>query len=221
MKTTLLIILLTVSLLGNAWSILKRWIPRFGFKRMGERWHSTILISDLRGFTNLFEKLSPEEIVKILNSYFEEMTEIILDNGGTVDKFMGDSILAVFGIPKPLLESEKTAVLCALKMQSCLNSLNQKRTAKGQFGLEMGIGIAAGDVIAGNIGSNKRMEYTVIGNAVNTAYRLQSIAGRGAIMTTNRVLDKIVDIVEYRKLPPQLIKGSNQPIEIVEITGLK
>jgi adenylate cyclase len=149
------------------------------------------------------------------------MVEVIMQNGGTVDKFMGDAILAVFGVPKPLPESEKAAVQCALEMHACLKKLNRKRNSDGLFTLEMGIGIAAGDVVAGNIGSDKRMEYTVIGDAVNTASRLQSIATSGKILVTNRILDKVMDVVQYRKLPPVPIKGKRQPMEVIEILSLK
>jgi adenylate cyclase len=134
---------------------------------------------------------------------------------------MGDSILAVFGVPRPLINSEKMAVTCAIQMRKCLDDLNAKREAKGLYPLEMGIGIAAGDVIVGNIGSKKRMEYTIIGNAVNTAYRLQGLAGSGKIMITNRVLDKVIDLVVFEKLPAQVIKGNSYPIEIIEILGMK
>src|SRR3989338_5713042 len=102
-------------------------------------------MSDLRGFTHLWERHSPEEIVQTLNEYFSEMIEIIMQSGGTVDKFMGDAILAVFGVPKALPESEKSAVQCALEMHECLKRLNQHRKSDGLFTLQMGIGIAAGD----------------------------------------------------------------------------
>ncbi len=186
-----------------------------------ERSHATILMSDLRGFTKLSERFSPEEMVRALNSYFGEMTEIIMQNGGTVDKFMGDAILAVFGVPKALPESEKAAVRCALEMHECLKKLNRKRTAEGSFTMDMGIGIAAGDVVAGNIGSEKRMEFTVIGDAVNTASRLQSIASSGKILATNRILDKVADTVEYLRLPPIPIKGKSLPMDVIEILGFK
>ena len=187
----------------------------------GEKRHATILISDLRGFTHLSEKYPPEEIVRTLNDYFSEMIESIMQSGGTVDKFMGDAILAVFGVPKPLVESETSAVLCALEMHKRLKKLNQYRKADGLFTLQMGIGIAAGDVVAGNIGSSKRMEYTVIGNAVNTAYRLQSIATSGKIMVTNKILDKVFNKVRYDRLPPIVIKGNSQSMEVIEILGIK
>lgn len=187
----------------------------------GDRRHASILMSDLRGFTHLSEKYSPEIIVRTLNEYFSEMIEIIMQSGGTVDKFMGDAILAVFGVPKPLAESEKSAVQCALQMHDCLGRLNQRRKSEGLFTLQMGIGIAAGDVVAGNIGSNKRMEYTVIGDAVNTAARLQSIATSGKIVVTNKILDKVIDSVEYNRLPPIPIKGKSKPMEVIEILGLK
>ena len=187
----------------------------------GDRRHATILMSDLRGFTHLSERFTPEEIVNTLNEYFSVMIEVVMSCGGTVDKFMGDAILAVFGVPKALPESERAAVKCALEMHDCLRKLNQKRSRDKLFTLEMGIGIAAGDVVAGNIGSDKRMEYTVIGDAVNIASRLQSIATSGKILTTSNVLEKVSQIVEYHKLPPVTIKGKRHPIDVAEILSLK
>ncbi len=187
----------------------------------GEKRHATILMSDLRGFTHLAEKHTPEEIVRTLNDYFTEMIEIIMQSGGTVDKFMGDAILAIFGVPKALPESEKSAVLCAIEMNQCLKKLNRRRRAEGLFTLQMGIGLAAGDVVAGNIGSSTRKEYTVIGDAVNMASRLQSIATSGKIVVTNKIMDKVSDMVQYNRLPPISIKGKSQPMEIIEILGLR
>jgi adenylate cyclase len=221
MRDIILVGIFLISLGMNLWQLGKAMVRKYGYRLKGERWHSTVLISDLRGFSDLFQKYSPEEIVKTINEYFGEMIEIVIAHGGTVDKFMGDSILAVFGVPRPLVESEKMAVTCAVKMQICLKDLNEKRTAKGLYPLDMGIGIAAGDVIVGNIGSKKRMEYTIIGNAVNTAYRLQGLAGSGKIMITNRVLDKVIDLVQFERLPAQVIKGNSYPIEIIEVIGMK
>lgn len=187
----------------------------------GDRRHATILMSDLRGFSNLSERYTPEEIVNTLNEYFSVMIEVVMSSGGTVDKFMGDAILAVFGVPKPLPESESAAVKCALDMHECLTKLNQKRADDKLFTLDMGIGIAAGDVVAGNIGSDKRMEYTVIGDAVNIASRLQSMASSGKVLVTSNVLDKVSQIVEYHKLPPVTIKGKRKSMEIAEILSLK
>ena len=185
----------------------------------GEKRHATILMSDLRGFTHLSERYTPEEIVHTLNDYFTVMIETIMENGGTVDKFMGDAILAVFGVPKPIPESEKSAVICGLQMHDCLKRLNRRREADNLFTLQMGIGIAAGDVVAGNIGSNKRREYTVIGDAVNTASRIQAIASSGKILVTNKILDKVTDIVRYERMAPIVIKGKSHPMEIIEISG--
>jgi adenylate cyclase len=106
-------------------------------------------------------------------------------------------------------------------MQVCLKKLNRKRAEEGAFMLGMGVGIAAGDVIAGNIGSDKRMEFTVIGDAVNTASRLQSIAASGKILVTNRILDKVEGLVEYSKLPPVPLKGKSEPMDVIEILHLK
>jgi adenylate cyclase len=186
----------------------------------GERRYVTVLIADLRGFTSVSETNTPEEIVHCLNEYFSEIIEIVLSHGGSVDKFMGDAVLVVFGAPTPLAESEVSAVSCALEMQNSLKRLNEKRAAKGLFTLEMGIGICAGDVVAGNIGSDKRMDFTVIGDPVNMASKLQSLAGPGEIYITASLAgnDKLKDVFKFSPAKMVRIKGKNEMIAVSNVT---
>lgn len=186
----------------------------------GERRYVTVLIADLRGFTSVSETNTPEEIVHCLNEYFSEIIEIVLSHGGSVDKFMGDAVLVVFGAPTPLAESEVSAVSCALEMQNSLKRLNEKRAAKGLFTLEMGIGICAGDVVAGNIGSDKRMDFTVIGDPVNMASKLQSLAGPGEIYITASLAgnDKLKDVFKFSPAKMVKIKGKNEMIAVSNVT---
>lgn len=136
----------------------------------GMRVPAAVLFSDIRGFTTLSEKLSAEETVSFLRAYHELMVEVIYRHGGTVDKFIGDGIMVTFGTPQPAPDDAERAVRCALDMQRALEQMNAQSTLK----VQMGIGIDFGDVIAGNIGSASRLEYTVIGDTVNTASRIES-----------------------------------------------
>ncbi len=187
----------------------------------GDRRYVTVLMSDLRGFTSLSDNHALEDVVRWLNEYFSEMVEIILSYGGTVDKFMGDGILVVFGAPTPLPDPEHRAVACALDMQTCLKGFNRRRTAQGLSALEMGIGICAGDVVAGNIGSDKRREYTVIGDAVNIAARLQSVAEGGKILASANVVEAVKDRMICEPMEPLSLKGKPQPLAVSRIVGVK
>ena len=183
----------------------------------GENQTATILFSDIRGFTRLSGNMEPEKVVELLNEFFSEMTDLIFENGGTLDKYLGDGIMALFGAPiaKPddALRSAKTAI----EMQVALARLNSAWESRGQQALQIGIGVNTGPVTAGNIGSSKRMDYTVIGDTVNLASRLCASAAGGQILIselTKRVLD---GSFPARKLDPIFVKGKEKPVEIYEI----
>jgi adenylate cyclase len=142
-------------------------------KLEGERKKITVLVSDIRQFTLLAEKLHPEEVISLLNQYFERMLDVIFRNHGTLDKFMGDGILVEFGAPLDDPEQEKNALTCALQMQEELKNLCDAWEKEGKPRIEIGIGIHTGLAIIGNIGSEKRMEFTAIGNTINFAHRLE------------------------------------------------
>lgn len=137
---------------------------------------ATVLFTDLRGFTSTSENMAPEQVVAMLNAYFERMVAVIFDCGGTLDKFIGDAILAVFGAPVPSEDNARNALRAAVKMLEALRALNEERAGEGQPPLRMGVGVHTGQVVAGNIGSSQRMEYTVIGDTVNIASRLESLS---------------------------------------------
>jgi adenylate cyclase len=162
----------------------------------GERSEVTILYSDIRGFTSLSRNMEPLEVVEMLNDYFNRLMPIIFAHGGTVDKYIGDAILAVFGSPKPDAKQHQNAVRAATDMQDAMRALNQRRAAQGKTTCEIGIGVDAGEVLHGFIGVLDRMEYTVIGDAVNCAARYCDEARGGEVLISPQVYQWVWKIVE-------------------------
>jgi class 3 adenylate cyclase len=157
----------------------------------GKRRDVTILMSDLRGFTRLSDSLSPETVVEILNAYFATMIEVVFKNGGTLDKFMGDAIMVIFGAPVDTVDHAARAVRTAVEMQENMSRINEKLQRHGLPEIRMGIGLSAGPAVVGDIGSEVRSEYTAIGHTVNLAQRLESIAGAGEILATESVIQNL------------------------------
>ncbi|HET9212812.1 MAG TPA: adenylate/guanylate cyclase domain-containing protein, partial [Thermoanaerobaculia bacterium] len=148
----------------------------------GAKRQVVVLFSDIRGFTQISERMSPDEIAGLLTDYFTEMVEIVFKYGGTLDKFMGDALMALWGAPIARIDDADRATRAAIGMQQALRQLNARWQLQGRPALAVGIGLNAGEVFAGNIGSERRLEYTVIGDAVNVAARLCSQAGPGEIL---------------------------------------
>ncbi len=140
----------------------------------GESLRVTVLFTDIRSFTTISESMDPQHLVALLNEYFSVMVNLVMDEGGVVDKYIGDAIMAVFGAPVPTPADAVNAVRAAVRMRQALRELNARLAERGRPALRTGIGIHTGEVVAGNIGSDRRMEYTVIGDAVNLASRLES-----------------------------------------------
>jgi len=180
----------------------------------------TVIFSDLRGFTSLSEKLEPEQIVEILNEHFTEMTDIILKHRGTLDKFVGDEIMALFGAPVYYEGHALKAVKCALEMQKKANAMKDR--LKKQFGVDItiGIGINTGEMVVGNIGSKKRTDYTVIGNNVNIAARLCDAAKAGEVNITENTYQEVKKLVKVRELEPLKAKGKSRPLAIYSVTSV-
>ena len=183
----------------------------------GENQTATILFSDIRGFTRMAEKMEPQQVVELLNEYFTEMTDLIFENGGTLDKYLGDGIMAVFGAPITKPDDALRSVKTAIEMQRGLAGLNRDWEARGQPALRAGIGVNTGAVTAGNIGSTKRMDYTVIGDAVNVASRLCANAAGGQILVSESTYAELKGSLPAKKLDPIRIKGKEAPVAVYEI----
>jgi adenylate cyclase len=187
----------------------------------GENQSATILFSDIRGFTRMSEKMEPAQVVELLNEYFSEMTEIIFENGGTLDKYLGDGIMALFGAPIARVDDAERAVKTAIEMQRALDGLNRQWLARGQPRLEAGVGINTGAVTAGNIGSAQRMDYTVIGDAVNLASRLCALAQGGQILVSDSTFSQLSQVLAARRLEPLRVKGRETPVDVYEIQWIE
>ncbi|HAD05440.1 MAG: hypothetical protein A2091_00660 [Desulfuromonadales bacterium GWD2_61_12] len=187
----------------------------------GEEREVTVLFCDIRRFTALAETLPPTEVVQLLNDYFTRMIEIVSAHQGMVDKLMGDSVMALFGAPLSLGDEPLQAIRCALAMQRSVESFNEERRRLGQPPLQMGIGINTGLVVAGNIGSSMRMEYTVIGDNVNIAARLQGMAQQGEVLVSEATYAKVGDKVEASRLETIAMKGKSRQIEVFRIDRLR
>jgi adenylate cyclase len=155
-----------------------------GLQLGGESRLCTIMMADLRGFTALSERLTASKVVALLNNFLEAMTEVIFAHGGTIDEFLGDAILVVFGAPVSRGDDAQRAVACAVAMQLAMPTVNAKNLADGLPPVEMGIGLHTGEVVAGNIGSKKRAKYGVVGAAVNMTSRIESYTVGGQILVS-------------------------------------
>ncbi|BAZ02238.1 adenylate/guanylate cyclase [Tolypothrix tenuis PCC 7101] len=191
-----------------------------GLKLGGERRRITILTSDLRGFTAISERSQPEEVITILNIYLEYMADVITQYQGTINEFMGDGILVLFGAPMPKEDDAAKAVACACAMQLAMTAVNERLQHLGFPQLDMGIGINTGLVILGNIGSQKRTKYGVVGSQVNLTYRIESYTTGGEVLISDETLKAAGSIVQLsgnRQVQP---KGVKQPITVHQVYGI-
>lgn len=186
----------------------------------GDRKVVTVLFSDIRNFTSITETRQPDQLVQILNEYFTEMARIIFENQGSLDKYIGDAIVAVFGSLITLENSAKNAVQAATQMMKQLPALNEKWMREYGFSMDIGIGINTGEVFLGNIGSPERMEFTVIGDTVNVASRFSGLAQPRQILITRETLDFLGNDVSYKELPASTVKGKAEKLKVFEIPYL-
>src|SRR6059036_1309187 len=176
-----------------------------------------IFFSDIRGFTPMSETMSPDNIATLLTEYFTEMVELVFEHGGTLDKFMGDAIMALWGAPMAHEDDADRAMHCALDQLEALERLNTKWKEQGRPELGIGIGINFGEVFAGNIGSDRRLEYTVIGDAVNTASRLCSSAGPNEILISEPFFAQLKGPPKVETLDPIKVKGKSKKVPVYRV----
>ncbi len=179
----------------------------------------TVFNSDIRGFTRMSDGAQPEIIVEMLNEYFEQMVETLFKYEGTLDKFMGDGIMALWGAPVRHPDDATRSVDCALEQKEVLASFNAERAAAGRPELKFGIGIHTGPVVAGYIGSSKALSYTVIGDTANTSARLCGVATPGQILVSEYTLQQLHGRYRFEELPPAQLKGKEKPFRIFSILG--
>jgi class 3 adenylate cyclase/DNA-binding NarL/FixJ family response regulator len=181
-----------------------------------EEVEATVLFSDIRGFSTLAEELPAREVAEIATRHLSAMAEVVVAHGGTIDKFAGDSVMAVFGAPDPMPDHAARALSCARAMQEKQYWLNAEAAADGHHPLEMGIGVNTGIVVAGTVGGGGRLEYTVVGDAVNVASRLQSQAEGGEIVASAATLAAAPGF-EAEPMGPIHVKGRNAPVDVYRI----
>ncbi len=189
----------------------------------GDRKEVSILFSDIRGYTTLTENLEAEEVVSMLNEYFESMVEAVFKHKGTLDKYIGDAIMAVFGSPLPLEEHAWMAVQTSLEMRHRLQEFNHRRYVANKPKINIGIGINSDTVISGNIGSSKRMEFTAIGDGVNLGSRLESVSKQYGcdIIISDNTYKPCKENIWARELDYIRVKGRNEPVAIYELLGVR
>ena len=187
------------------------------FKLGGTNQTITILFADIRGFTAFSEREKPEKIVAVLNRYFTAMTEIIFAHGGTLDKYIGDGLMALFGAPTATAEDAKNALKTAVDMQKRVTDLNAELESEGLNPVSIGIGLHTGEATIGYIGSEKRSEYTAIGDAVNLAARLESNALSGQILISEATMQAGGNSFELTQQEPLTVKNRLQPVSLFEV----
>lgn len=191
-----------------------------GLQLGGERRKVTILMADIRGFSGISQQLNPEQCVQLLNNYLAVMTEVIQRFRGTVDEFVGDAILAIFGAPVSDNDDCDRALACAVAMQLGMSDVNERNRRDGLPELEMGIGLNTGDVVAGNIGSELRSKYGVVGHNVNLTSRIESCTIGGQILAAPSTLDDTALQVLRGKRVTVAVKGAEKPLALSEILGV-
>lgn len=187
----------------------------------GQTREITILFSDIRNFTTFSEQISADELGEFLNEYFTAMTSCIFEQGGTLDKFIGDAVMAFFGAPVSLEDHPEKACLSAVSMVEELERMNRKRLDQGKAPVRIGIGINTGTAKVGNFGSSDRFDYTVMGESVNLASRLEGLSKtyNATILISRHTYDRVKQVIQCRLLDRAIVKGSQKPLEIYEVFG--
>ncbi|MBI4867671.1 MAG: GAF domain-containing protein [Candidatus Wallbacteria bacterium] len=185
-----------------------------------KRQRITIIFVDLRGFTTLSERLDAALVVELLDDFFETLTPLIFKYGGTLDKYIGDEIMALWGAPFAKPDDTRNAILCSVEMMQAMDGVKTRWKKKKNLDVAMGIAINTGEAIVGSIGSSANKNFTAIGDAVNTCARLEGLSEANQILMTRATFDDVRDIVKVRQLPSQHVKGKEIQLEIYEVLGL-
>ena len=184
----------------------------------GDKKIATIFFADIRGYTSFSENKEPEEIIEILNAYFSEAVEVIIKHRGYIDKFIGDAIMAAWGVPMQSEEDDAvSAVSCALEIQELIRSKDRSFFTGPAKDLRVGIGMHTGPLVAGNLGSSRRMDYSVIGDTVNVAARLEGVAGPGQVVITGSTRELIGRRFKVQEREPVKVKGKEQPLHVFNV----
>jgi adenylate cyclase len=186
----------------------------------GELRKVTVMMSDLRGFTALAERLTPEEAIRFLNGYLQTMVDLILHYGGTINEILGDGILVIFGAPKAAADHAERAVACGVAMQRAMDEVNARGRERGLPEVEMGIGIHTGEVIVGNIGSDRRMKYAAVGTHVNLTGRIESYTTGGQLLISESTLQEVSSIVTLGRPLRIEPKGARREMTVWELVGI-
>jgi len=180
----------------------------------------TVLMSDLRGYTRFAERGDPEQVMEILNGYLARMAEVVIAHGGTINEFIGDAIFAVYGAPVPHPDHAERAAATALAMQAALAEVNAEHARRGLPAFEMGIGLHTGEAVVGNIGSEQRAKYAVVGSAVNIASRVESATVGGQVLLTERTLAELGPLARVGPPIAVEVKGLSEPLVLHELRGI-
>jgi PAS domain S-box-containing protein len=184
----------------------------------GDKRTATVMFADIRGYTSFSEGKDPEYIIKVLNEYFSEAVELIVQHQGFIDKYIGDCIMAAWGVPlQSEQEDARMAVACAMQIQDLIQREDRTFFTGEAAGLSVGMGIHTGPLVAGNIGSSRRVDYTVIGDTVNIASRMEGISGPGEVIVTEDTRELIADFFKLRKKKPVKVKGKSDPVNIYKV----
>jgi adenylate cyclase len=178
------------------------------------------MMTDLRGFTALSERLKPEQVVQMLNSYFEVMVDVVLQYKGTINEIIGDALLVIFGAPQEMPDRAQRAIACAIEMQNTMEKVNAQNHTLCLPELEMGIGLNETEVIVGNIGSSKRSKYAVVGSGVNMTSRIESYTVGGQILISESVRQQAGEVLRIDAQRDVLPKGAEKSLRIYEVGGI-
>ena len=187
----------------------------------GDKKTATIFFADIRGYTSFSEKQEPEYIIEVLNEYFTEAVEVIIEHKGYIDKFIGDAIMAAWGVPMATIEEDAyEAVSCALEIQDKIKSKDRNFFQGAASKLKVGIGMHTGPLVAGNLGSSRRMDYSVIGDTVNVAARLEGVAGGGEVVITDKTYDLLGGSFKVKEMAPVTVKGKKAPLRVFSVLDI-